>query len=296
MAYRFVLEVPESFAAEANTVISYVPDAQVHLIRDSHGLGFEDPYKDLSVASHSLGVIERLYQWLTELGEPYPEVRLVMHDGRRVSLARAGASLVIAAIRRDQPWVDHTMPQIGLHEPLSTVGGSHLTTTPGWSPAIDTSEPVTIARRLDAAPTVAIHNLGPAEQFYDEILDLKVVARAMKTEDGDLQAVEGEYDPRIARLNATEADYVFLENGPLQLNLQRFTRGVPLPYGTDPRQIETTATPAQMNTIKGRILMNGYNLLESDENTLRFVDPFNVVWIITPQAAADTTAPAALQG
>src|SRR5690606_39008533 len=117
MAYRFVLEVPESVAQEVNTAVGTVPDAQVLVMRNSHGLGFNDPFVNLSIAAHSLAVVERIYQWMLEYGQPWPDVRLVMHDGRRVSFAKANVSLIIAAIRRDQPWVDHTMPQIGVHEP-----------------------------------------------------------------------------------------------------------------------------------------------------------------------------------
>lgn len=298
MTYRFVLEVPESLAAEANTLVSSVPDAQVHLIRDSHGLGFNDPYKDLSIACHSLVVIEVLYRWLAEFGKPYPEIRLVMHDGRRVSLPRADASLVVAAIRRDQPWVEHTVPQIGRHEPeFPSSEAVRSAPTGQFFPAIDRDDPHSFARRLETAPIVAVHNLGPAEQFYEEILDLHVVARASRNEHGELQPIDNEYDARIARLKATEADYVFLENGPLQLNLQRFTRGVPLPYGVDPRQIETSATSEHIATIRGRILINGYNLLESDDDdVLRLVDPFNVVWVIRAETSSEIAAPTALQG
>lgn len=296
MAYRFVLEVPESLAEEAKTLVSSVPDAQVHLVRDSHGLGFEDRYKDLSIACHSLALVESIYGWLSEFGSPYPEIRLVMHDGRRVSLPRADASLVIAAIRRDQPWIEHTIPQIGRHEPTGVEPSSAVAAPRSQSPPLAHSTMDDVDQRLQQAPTVAIHNLGPAEQFYEEILDLHVVARARRTATGSLEFIDGDYDAKMARLGANEADYVFLENGPLQLNLQRFTRGIPLPYGVDPREIRTQATSEQVLAIKARILMNGYNLLESDDRVVRFADPFNVIWTIEAQTASERAAPAALQG
>jgi catechol 2,3-dioxygenase-like lactoylglutathione lyase family enzyme len=294
MAYRLVLEVPETVAQEVNTAIGTVPDAQVLVMRNSHGLGFNDPYLDLSVAAHSLAVIERIYQWMLDYGEPWPDVRLVMHDGRRVSFAKADVSLVIAAIRRDQPWVDHTMPQIGVHEPkpwLDAREARGVQVVP-----LDLDDPGSLARRLDTAPRIPVHNLAPAEQFYEEILGLRVAGRAIRREDGTLRAIEGHYDPKLARLRAEEADVVFLENGPLQLTLERVRRGLPLPYGTDPAHIHTTASPEHIGTVRGRVLMNGYNLLESDSGTLRFVDPFNVIWTISPAAGVDSTAPAALRG
>lgn len=295
MAYRFVLEVPESVAQEVNTAIGTVPDAQVLVMRNSHGLGYNDPYLDLSVAAHSLAVVERIYQWMLDYGEPWPDVRLVMHDGRRVSFAKANVSLVIAAIRRDQPWVDHTMPQIGVHEPKPWLSAAAMEVAPEV-PTLDFDDPASLQRRFESAPRVPIHNLAPAEQYYDEVLDLHVAARARRRDDGTFEEIEGSYDPKLARLREEEADAVFLENGPLQINLERFPRGYPLPYGTDPLHVHITATRDHIADVKGRILVYGNNLLESSDEVLRFADPFNVVWTISPAVAIEDATPAALQG
>jgi hypothetical protein len=296
MAYRFVLEVPESLAFEVNTAVYSAPDAQVHHIRNSQGLGFDDPFVNLTVAAHSFGVVERIYRWMADYGEPYPDVRLVMHDGRRVSLPKANVSLIVAAIRRDQPWVDHTMPMIGVHEPKPWLGPAAAVSERPAVPTLVLDDPASLAARYDSAPKVPVHNLAPAEQFYGEVLDLHVVARARRRDDDSLQVIDGPYDPKMARLRLEEADVVFLENGPLQVNLDRFRRGQLLPYGDTPEQIATTATREQMATIKGRILMGGYNLLDSNDDVLRFIDPFNVIWVITPAVAIDDATPAALQG
>jgi hypothetical protein len=295
MAYRFLLEVPEPLAFEVLTAVTSLPDVQVHHIRNSQGLGFDDPYASLTVAAHSFAVVERIYRWMADYGQPYPDLRLVMHDGRRVSLPKANVSLIVAAIRRDQPWVDHTMPQIGLHEPKPWVGAAALEVAPAV-PTLDLDDPATLARRVETAPRVPVHNLAPAEQFYEEVLDLRVTARARRDAHGDLHAIEGDYDPKMARLRVDEADVVFLENGPLQVNLERVSRGYPLPYGSDPVQIHTTATPAQIASIKGRLIMFNLNLLDSAADTLRFADPYNVIWTITPAVAIEDATPAALQG
>lgn len=295
MAYRFVLEAPESVAFEVNTVINSVPDAQVLVMRNSHGLGYNDPYYDYSVAAHSFAVVERVYRWMTEYGEPYPEIRLVMHDGRRVSFAKANISLIVAAIRRDQPWVDHTMPQIGVHEPKPWLGAD-ADATSSELVTIDIANPETLARRFESAPTVSVHNLAPAEQYYEEVLDLRVAARATRNERGEFQVIADDYDPKMARLQYTEADAVFMENGPFHLNLRRYPRGTLLPYGTDPLHVHTTATPDHLSKVKGRILIYGSDLLESTDELLRFVDPYNVVWTMTSSARVDDSTPAALQG
>ncbi len=295
MAYRFLLEVPESLAFEVNSAISEVPDAQIHHIRNSQGLGFDDPFVNLTVAAHSFAVVERIYRWMAHYGEPYPDVRLVMHDGRRVRLDKANVSLIVAAIRRDQPWVDHTMPQIGVHEPRPWLSPAALEQAPEV-PHIDLDDPESLARRFDTAPKVPVHNLAPAEQFYEEVLDLRVTGRARRHDDGSLRVIDGGYDPKMARLRIEEADVVFLENGPLQINLERFPRGYPLPYGSTPVQIHATATREQLASIRGRLMMQNLNLLEGDADMLRFADPFNVVWTMTPAASIDDATPAALRG
>jgi hypothetical protein len=296
MAYRFVLEAPESLDFEVNSAVNSVPDAQILVTRNSHGLGFNDPYLDYSIAAHSFAVIERIYRWLADAGEPYPDVRLVLHDGRRVSLPRANVSLITAAIRRDQPWVDHTMPMIGSHEPLPWLPPAAQRSEEPPVLVLDIDDPASLAARYASAPRVPVHNLAPAEQFYGEILELAVAARARRREDGSLRAIEGYYDAQRARLQGDEADVVFLENGPLQLNLERYGRGQLLPYGVAPEEIHATATREQIAAIKGRILMGSYNLLDSTDDVLRFVDPFNVVWVFTPAVALSPESPAAIEG
>jgi hypothetical protein len=296
MAYRFVLEAPESLDFEVNSAVNDVADAQILVTRNSHGLGFNDPYLDYSIAAHSFAVIERIYRWLADYGEPYPDVRLVLHDGRRVSLPKANVSLITAAIRRDQPWIDHTMPMVGSHEPLPWLSPAAQRSEEPPVLVLDLDDPASLAGRYATAPRIPVHNLAPAEQFYGEVLDLRVVARARKREEGGLEVIQGYYDPKMARLQVDEADVVFLENGPLQVNLERHRRGQLLPYGLDFEEIHTTATHEQIAAIKGRILVGGYTLLDSSDDVLRFADPFNVVWVITPAVALPNETPAALEG
>src|SRR5699024_6963544 len=76
MAYRFILEVPESLVGDANVVINTTGDAQAHFVRDSHGLGFEDPYKDFPISAHSLRIIDAIYAWYADMGANDPAMRL----------------------------------------------------------------------------------------------------------------------------------------------------------------------------------------------------------------------------
>src|SRR3712207_2208235 len=122
MAYRFLLEVTEALAPEAGVAVEQAGDAQVLLVRSSHGLGFEDPYVDLTVAAHTLRVIDGLYDWFDALGASRPDVRIVLHGGERLALEAHDRGALVAAIRRDQPWVERSIPKVGEHEDEEATG------------------------------------------------------------------------------------------------------------------------------------------------------------------------------
>src|SRR5262245_27501351 len=108
MAYRFLLEVPESLGAEANVAVGAADDAQVVVVRDSHGRDFDEPYLDLTIAARTLRVIETLYDWFDQLGASRPDIGIVLHSGERLSLEAHDRDTLVAAIRRDQPWVERS--------------------------------------------------------------------------------------------------------------------------------------------------------------------------------------------
>src|SRR5699024_1208839 len=113
MAYRFILEVPEFLVGDANVVINTTGDAQTHFARDSHGLGFEDPYKDFSISAHSLRIIDAIYAWYADMDAAWPgsriNVMIALHSGERLSIGDIPKSQMVAAIRRDQPWVERSI-------------------------------------------------------------------------------------------------------------------------------------------------------------------------------------------
>jgi hypothetical protein len=83
MAYRFLLEVPETLADAASIAVERVDDAQVLVARPSHGLGVDDPYVDMTVAAHSLRVVDSIFDWYESMSPPRGEVRMVLHGGER---------------------------------------------------------------------------------------------------------------------------------------------------------------------------------------------------------------------
>ena len=82
MAYRFLLETPADLADAASIAIQRVDDAQVVLIRPSHGLGVDDPYVDTTVAAHSLRVVDSLYDWYESIPAPRPALPPIQIVGR----------------------------------------------------------------------------------------------------------------------------------------------------------------------------------------------------------------------
>jgi hypothetical protein len=117
MAYRFLLEVPATLAETASVAIDQVGDSQVVVVRPSHGLGIDDPYVDMTVASQSLRIIDDLFSWYESLPAPRPDIRVVLHGGERHALANIDRGRLVALIRRDQPWVERSIPRVGDHEP-----------------------------------------------------------------------------------------------------------------------------------------------------------------------------------
>jgi hypothetical protein len=178
MAYRFLLEVPENLAAEANIAVSEAGDAQVVVVRNSHALDFDQAYVDLTIAAHSLRVVETLYTWFDSLGASRPDLRIVLHSGEELELEKTERGQMVAAIRRDQPWVERTIPMIGDHEPESIVPEDEMAVSAPRRAAAVATEPTwgVVAPVVESAGAfqiralnhigVRVTDLERAENFY----------------------------------------------------------------------------------------------------------------------------------
>ena len=310
MAYRFLLEVPEELAPQASVAVEQAGDAQVLLVRSSHGLGFEDPYVDLTVAAHTLRVIDTLYDWFDGLGASRPDIRIVLHGGERIALEAQDRGEMIAAIRRDQPWVERSIPKVGEHEEESFTAFTQgeglregrdttIDAAGGNAPAagaeLDRSwiAPGAVAVReqtrrvaLRALNHVAIQvaDLARAEQFYADFFGMDLLGRARRGERGAYQPIDGDYRWDEAVRTGTEADVSFVGNGPLTLALQRAGRGARLERGVlDHLSVAVDATT--FTTLKGEALMRPLTVLASSDAAFTFRDPFGLVWELTVQAS-----------
>lgn len=319
MAYRFLLEVPGALAAEASVAVEQAGDAQVILVRDSHGLGFEDSYVDLTVAAHTLRVVDGLYDWFDGLGASRPGLRIVLHGGERLDLEANDRGAMIAAIRRDQPWVERSIPKVGDHEPPEAGTGAGTTQgvglREGAAVAVDaaggnspTPAPAAALDRSWIAPgaaampeltrrvhlrglnhvAVQVNDLAKAERFYAEFLNLVIVGRARRGEHGDYSPLDGDYRWDEALRSGIPADLTFVANGPVRLALLRAGRGARLERGVIDH-VSVAVDARTFATLRGEALMRPLTILGQTETSFRFRDPFNVVWEVVIDASATPT-------
>ena len=288
MAYRFLLEVPESRFDEANIVVGSAGDAQVVVVRNSHGLGFDDPYQDLTIAAHTLRVIDAIYDWYGQLPEPKPSLRLVLHSGQRLALGDYDRGRMIAAIRYDQPWVERSLPKIGEHyreilppgdtrtegvapQPMTHLDALLVET----NPIIAATKTLTFLQPVHAM--IKVPDLDRAERYYVDFLGVHLLGRERVDKAGDLQLVERDYSGPRALAEGTEADFSYLANEPVRLTLQRVGRGARLPQDL-PNQIQLTADNETFLKVRGDAMMRGTVIIADRPGALTVRDIYGLVW------------------
>jgi catechol 2,3-dioxygenase-like lactoylglutathione lyase family enzyme len=284
MAYRFLLEVPENLADQAGIAVGSAGDAQVVVRRaKSHSLNYDDPYIDMTVAAHSLGVVPALYRWADEFRPATPEIGIVLHSGERLSLKDHNRESLVAAIRRDQPWVERTAPKIGDHEedyattsPIPSSRGSSGTGVATMSQAVAVAEAPAKSVNIQALNHIALRvsYLDKAEAFYTDLFEMDVEGRG-RISGNAIEALPADFSWETDR--DAGADVTYLKNGPLLLALHRVGLGARIERSLlDHISLRVDATT--YTRIKGRVLMRGYEITAQTEMAFAFRDPFSVVW------------------
>lgn len=299
MAYRFLLEVPASLAADANAAVTDAGDAQVVVERPGHGLGFDETHVDLTVAAHSLRIVDTIYAWAADVGATRSDSRamigIVLLSGKRLNVAEVDRAGLIAAIRRDQPWVERAVPKIGDHERVQFAVGSAGAAAQQASVAaaalavaerpasavvevdyIDAEDEVNIGSTTYAV--MQVMNLAHAERFYHETLGLDIVRRMRQDDRGEWQELGADYDHETASHTLTEADLSFMSSGPLNIALSRAGRAAYLDYNTVMNELHITLEPTVAARLNALVLTRNYTLLDRAGRSFTFRDPFGVVW------------------
>lgn len=283
MAYRFLLEVPEALSGEAHAAIGSAPDTQIVVTRPSFTSGFDQAYQALTIAAHNLRVIDTIYDWYELYTPPRPEVRIVLNTGQRVLLDDHDRGSMIAAIRRDQPWVERTIPKIGEH--MEDEGVAEGAVVGAFTDAGLAEKHRHQKRRdvvIESVNYVAIRttNLAKAERFYTEFFDMEIMGRARMVPQRGYELLPPTYDWDEAIRTDTQADDTYLRNGPLVLTLHRV--GMALPIGRDLLdRISIQVDGTTFTKLKGRVLMRSFELISSGETVFVFRDPFGVPWEVT---------------
>jgi hypothetical protein len=257
----------------------------------------------MTVAAHSLRVVDLLYDWYDTIGPPQPDVRVVLHGGERHPLQTVDRARLIALIRRDQPWVERTIPHIGDHEPVArtprySVGPGASEFEPSLDMTRQTASVAVVDHERDSGemlPTgepasaleirainyvlVQVNDLRKAETFYQDFFAMRLLGRVRRGPDGTLVPLPSDYSWDRALQSGEMAETSFLSNGPLTLAAQRVGLGVLLGQGV----LETVSLGVDARTfatIKGEVLMRPLTVLRSGIASFTFRDPFNVNWEI----------------
>ena len=272
MAYRFLLEVPEILADQANVAIAAAGDAQIVVQRaKAYRQGFADPSIDMTVAAHSLNVTQTLIAWHESLRPNETEIGIVLHSGERLTLGDHSRASLIAAIRRDQPWVERSAPKIGDHEEDYRM--TNLVTSEASQ--VQTSAPDK-AFNIAAINHVALRviNLRKAEEFYTSFLAFDVLGR-VRVEDDSVNPLPTDFDWAVEGDDG--ADVSYLNNGPLTIAVHRVGLGSRIDRALL-EHIALRVDATSFTRIKGQALMRGYEVVGQSETDFAFRDPFNIVW------------------
>jgi catechol 2,3-dioxygenase-like lactoylglutathione lyase family enzyme len=294
VAYRFLLEVPETRIDEANITIGETGDAQVVVVRSAHGLGFDSSGADLTVAAHSLRVIDALYTWYRELAAPKPALAIGLHSGERLKFADHTRDQMVAAIRRDQPWVDRTIPKIGAHD-RDVIPGETRATQPFNAPGpVVVNEPIMSSRKslnfLAGEPVgIKVTELDRAERYYVDFLGADLLGRERINDRGEFEIVERDYNGAVALSQGTEADVSYLANGPVQIALRRVGRGARLERDAEP-PVAVAVDRDTFLKLKGDAFMRGMEIISDQPNSLTVRDIYGLVWQFTAMVPAPALA------
>ncbi len=295
MAYRFMLETPLAYSSEAEIAITQAPATQIVTNRTSFADGYDQPRTALTVSAPDLLVIGTLYDWFATL-DPTPSIRFVFYSGRRVELSDYDEGSLIAAIRRDQPWVERTIPKIGDHiaqpwvGPEASRGAAIVNAAIAGDREAFMEESIVVVEEprvvIESVNYLAINvtDLVKAERFYLELLGLEVVARTKSDEMGAYRLLSSDYDPVNAVMTGEMADDSFLRNGALLIALHRVGRGARIERTLVDR-VSIRVDAETFNRLRGQALMRNYENLGGGQTYFAFRDPYGVPWEVTMAGA-----------
>jgi catechol 2,3-dioxygenase-like lactoylglutathione lyase family enzyme len=281
MAYRFVLELPEAAHPDAKAVIDSVRDAQVLIDRHPRAANPEAARAELTVAAHSLDVIDAIYAWMTE-SDINQDVYLHAFKGQRVHLPEYDALTLRRMIQGDQYWLENTVPRLHYVDQAMMEGGARVSDVPyGGRSATGTAViPAETRVHLGSFDHVAVRvrDARRAEGFYRDFFGMSVIYRAYRDNDR-WQHLDASFDWDESLSTGIGPEIVRLENGPIAIVLVNAGQGAVM-HENRVAYISVAVPMDTLNALRGRVLFSSYTLQEDSSHAFRFVDPFGVSWQI----------------
>jgi catechol 2,3-dioxygenase-like lactoylglutathione lyase family enzyme len=279
MAYRFVLDVPEAAHDDAKAVVDSVRDAQVLIDRHPRAANPEVARAELTVAAHSLDVIDALYAWMAER-DINSAVYIHAYKGGRIHLPEYDALSMRRMIQGDQYWFENTVPRIHYVDRAVMEGGARVSEVPYGGRAASGTAIVPAETHVDLGTydhvAVRVRDMPRAEAFYRDFFGMNVIYRACRQGDR-WQHMDADFDWLQALETGTFPEIVRLENGPVALVLINAGMSAMM-HETRVDHISIAVPMETLNALRGRVLFSSYTLQEDSSHAFRFVDPFGITW------------------
>jgi catechol 2,3-dioxygenase-like lactoylglutathione lyase family enzyme len=279
MPYRFVLEVPVEAHQDAKIAVESNRDAQILIERHPRLLDQANSFTEITIACHTLNVIDSLYAWAGADGL-LSSVYLTAHKGPRVTLSEYDTKSMRRLIQGDQYWYENTVPRISHQFDAVMEGGARVADVPyGGRLAESTAvAPTETTVDLGSFDNVAINvrDIARAEAFYREFFGMRVSYRALREGENWLH-LDAEYDYNTGIRTGQIPELVRMENGPVSLVLINVGGGKVL---HEPRvaYISLNVPISTLNQLRGKALFHSFTVQEDSPRAFRFVDPFGIVW------------------
>lgn len=281
MAYRFVLDLPEVSHADAKTVIDSVADAQVLIDRHPRAANPENARAELTVAAHSLDVIDALYAWMAER-DINQDVFLHAFKGQRIHLPEYDARTMRSMIQGDQYWFENTVPRLHYVDQAFMEGGARVSDVPFGGRSATGTAIVPAETRVDLGTidhvAVRVRDMRRAEAFYQDFFGMSVIYRAYQDQDR-WHHFDADFDWIESISTGVAPEIVRLENGAIAILLINVGGGAVM-HEQRVAYISVSVPMETLNALRGRVLFSSFTLQEDSSHAFRFVDPFGLTWQI----------------
>lgn len=290
MAYRFILEVPESIGEEAKVVVDQAPEAEVLIARHSRPVDSTQTRREITVVAHSLAIIDELYSWLRSQDEA-ARIELEPFGGPRVQLSQYSSYQVKALVQGDQYWMETTKPNI-----------THSSSPAASSLAVPAAEPplpaglnapaegpiVTVPKTLEFYTSeqvlIRVRDIRWAEAVYRDLFEMDVVIRARRAGDR-WEPLPRDFDWDKGIRTGIYPDLAVLQHEPLSLVLLSIGRGA-VAAELELKHVNLQVSPRTLQLLRAKVLMHPFPMAENQRHCFTFRDPYETVWIVSDETPA----------